>query len=100
MNVRWIENVRARFVGVYGEKRGEAVCNVVVPAVMGDFRKTVLAAEPGALVTEQYRTDDRKTDVVLSGRHERRGGRDVCVIARLEVGGVPVSLGADELVLP
>ena len=99
MNVQWIENVRGRFIGVYGEKRGAEVCNVVVPAVMGDFRRTVLAAEPGAPVTEQYRTDDRKTDVTVSGAHEVRGGRGVCVVRSVAVGGVPVPLGAEELIL-
>lgn len=100
MDIRWIENIRKQFVLVYGEKRGETVCNVVIPAVMGDFRKTVLAAEPARTVTEQYRTDDRKTDVTVTGRRQVRDGKDVCVIERIEVGGTPVPLGEDALVLP
>ena len=99
MNTLWIENVRAQFVRVYGKERGEKVCGVVIPAVMGDFRKTVLKAKPGAVVTEQYRTDDRKTDITVTGRRETRGGREVCVIEKLEVGGAPVSLGAEALTL-
>ncbi len=92
MDMKWIEVARARFIAVYGEKRGAAVCDVVMPAVTGDFRKTVLAAAPGARVTEQYRTDDKKTDVTLAGRRETRNGADVCVVERLEIGGVPVDL--------
>ena len=99
MNTMWIESARARFTQVYGQKRGTAVCNVVMPAVMGDFRKTVLKAEPGAAVTEQYRTDDRKTDVTLTGHKELRDGREVCVVERIGIGGEPVRLGEDALVL-
>lgn len=99
MDIRWIENVRAQFVRVYGEKRGAAVCNVVIPSVMGDFRKMLMASEPGKTVSEQYRTDDRKTDISVTGHKEIRGGRGVCVIERFEVGGIPISLGSDTLVL-
>lgn len=99
MDIRWIENVRAQFIRVYGKARGEKVCNVVIPAVMGDFRKTVLASEPGVPVTEQYRTDDRKTDVTVTGRRLTRAGREVCAIERIEVGGKPVPLGTDALIL-
>ena len=99
VNTKWIENVRARFVAVYGEKRGAAVCNVVIPAVMGDFRKTALAAEPGRTVTEQYRTDDKKTDVTVMGRRENRHGTDVCVVERIEIGGLPLDLGGGEIVM-
>ena len=98
-DVRWIENVRAQFVRVYGEKRGAAVCGVVIPAVMGDFRRMLLAAEPGKTISEQYRTDDRKTDVTVTGHREERGGQPVCVIERIGIGGTPVDLGADTLVL-
>lgn len=99
MNTKWIENARARFITVYGEKRGASVCDVVVPAVMGDFRKTVLAAERSRTVTEQYRTDDSKTDVTVTGHKEVRNDREVCVITRMEIGGRPLDLGAAELVL-
>lgn len=99
MNTKWIEGVRARFVQVYGKKRGMAVCNVVIPAVMGDFRKSLLAAQPGISVSEQYRTDDRKTDVTLTGHKELRSGHEVGVIEKIEIGGVPVSLGSSELVV-
>ena len=99
MNTLWIENARAQFVRVYGQKRGLAVCNVVMPAVMGDFRKTVLNAEPGAAVTEQYRTDDRKTDVRLTGHKELRNGREACVVEKIEIGDIPVCMGEEYLIL-
>lgn len=98
MNAGWIGSVQALFVRVYGEGRGTAVCNVVIPAVLGDFRKTALRAEPGRRITEQYRTDDRRTDVTVTGRRESRNGADACVVERITVGGLPADLGG-ELVL-
>lgn len=95
MNVQWIENARAEFVRIYGPKRGPAVCGAVMPGVTGDFRRTVLAAEEGRVLRERYRIDDMRADVVMTGH--RRG--DVCVVTGIEIGGVPVGLGAEELVL-
>ena len=95
MDLLWIGNVRTAFVRVYGENKGISVCNVVIPAVMGDFRRTVLAAAPGEAVTETYRTDDRKTDVTITGYKQA----DVCVIQKIEIGGNPVDLGSGPLIL-
>jgi len=93
MNVKWIENARAAFVRVYGEKRGAAVCAAVIPGVMGDFRKMLLRAENGASVRELYRTDDLRTDIALEGRRDG----DALYITRLTVGGEAIDLGGDEL---
>ena len=95
MDLRWIENVRRQFVRVYGEKKGFSVCNVVIPAVMGDFRKTVLAAASGEAITETYRTDDRKTDVTVTG-YKQEGA---CIVQKIEIGGVSVDLGNSPLIL-
>lgn len=95
MNIQWIENARAAFVRIYGPKRGPAVCNAVMPGVMGDFRKTVLAAEERRAVREEYRVDDMRADVVMTGC--RRAG--ACVVTRIEVCGEAIDLGAKELVL-
>ena len=99
MNTKWIENARARFIAVYGEKRGAEVCNVVVPAVMGDFRKTVLASAGAGPITETYRTDDKKTYVTVTGHRETRTGAGVCVVTGIRIGGEPIDLGAAEIVL-
>ena len=97
MNILWIQNVREAFSRVYGDKRGAAVSNVVIPAVMGDFRRTVLAAEDHISVRETYRTDDRKTSVTITGHREAGATGKVCVIDRIEVGGQAVPLGGGKL---
>lgn len=96
MDLTWIGNARKAFAAVYGEKRGAAVCNAVIPGVMGDFRKMLLRAGEGETVRETYRTDDRKTDVRLEGRREG----DRLFLTGLSVGGRAVDLGGPELKLP
>lgn len=93
MDIRWIENARAAFVRIYGEKRGAAVCNAVIPGVLGDFRKMLAKAAEGAAVTETYRIDDLRADVFLAGY---RAG-DALYLTRLLVGGETVDLGGEDL---
>lgn len=95
MNTQWIDNARAAFQAVYGDKKGAKVCAAVIPGVMEDFRKMLTRAADGAPVAEDYRTDDLKTDIHIEGR---RAG-DKLYITRLTVGGAPVGLGAEELAI-
>ncbi len=73
VNLTWIQAARAAFAAVYGEKKGLAVCNAVIPGVMGDFRKMLERAAPGETVRETYRLDDKKGDIALTGRREEAG---------------------------
>ena len=100
MDIQWIALAQAAFARVYGARRAPKVCAAVMPGVMGDFRKTVLAAPEGMTVREEYRTDDRRTEIRLAGRRETRAGRAACVVTHMEIGGVAIALGAaGELVL-
>ena len=100
MNTLWIENARRAFAAVYGEKKGSTVCDVVIPSVLRDFRSMLARAEPGVLVTEDYRTDDKRTEVHLEGRREPAGAQQAPVVTRLTVGGGEVDLGSAPLRLP
>ena len=91
MSPAWIGNVRAAFAAVYGEAKGRAVCDAVIPGVLGDFRGMLDRAEPGAVVRETYRLDDKRGDVCVEGRRTAEGRR----LTKLAVAGVPVDLGAD-----
>ena len=91
MNPAWIQKARAAFVALYGDKRGRAVCDAVIPGVLGDFRSMLDRAEPGAAVREDYRLDDRKGDICLEGRRTAEGR----FLTKLAVAGIPVDLGAD-----
>lgn len=91
MNLTWIQNARAAFAAVYGEKKSRAVCDAVIPGVLGDFRRMLDRAKPGAPVRETYRLDDKKGDICLEGRRTAEGRR----LTKLTVAGIPVDLGAD-----
>ena len=95
MNLAWIGNARAAFAAVYGEEKGRAVCDTVLPGVLGDFRGMLDRAEPGASVRETYRLDDRKGDITLEGRRTADGRR----LTKLTVAGVPVDFGADGVLI-
>ena len=96
MNTKWILSVRALFTSVYGAGKGAKVCDVVIPAVMGDFRKTALAAPLGETVTERYRTDDSRTDITITGCHQ---AENTVSVTGIRVGGTPADLGPDPLIL-
>ena len=91
MNLAWIGNARAAFRAMYGEKRGDAVCGAVIPGVMADFRKVLQAAPAGTTAAETYRLDDKRGDVILTGRRENG---DLFLTA-LTVGGRSVDLGGE-----
>ena len=93
VNLAWIGNVRAAFAAVYGEARGRAVCDAVIPGVLGDFRAMLDRAEPGAAVRETYRLDDKKGDICLEGLRTADGR----LLTKLTVAGLPVDLGADSV---
>lgn len=95
MNLQWIEEVRRAFGTLYGEKKGTEVCNAVIPGIIGDFRKTVLASADGGEVQEEYITEDRRAVIHMTG-HARDSA---CVITHLTVNGHEVSLGGKELAL-
>ena len=91
VNPAWIQTVRAAFAAVYGEAKGRAVCDAVIPGVLGDFRGMLDRAEPGAAVREAYRLDDNRGDLRLEGRRTADGR----LLTKLTVAGVPVDLGTD-----
>ncbi|MBR2717097.1 MAG: hypothetical protein IKD79_05110 [Oscillospiraceae bacterium] len=95
MDIRWIQNARAVFVRLYGEKRGLRVCDAVLPGVTADFRRMLAAAGTHVPVRETYRTDDGRTELRLEGLRTDAGP----VLTRLTIGGAAVELGDKELPL-
>ena len=91
MNPAWIARARAAFAAVYGEKKGRAVCDAVIPGVLADFRGMLDRAGAGETVRETYRLDDKKGDICLEGRRTAEGR----FLTKLTVAGRPVDLGAD-----
>ena len=91
VNLNWIQNARRVFAALYGEEKGLAVCNAVIPGIMGDFRKVLQKAGADVTVSETYRLDDKRGDIRLLGR---RAGEDL-YLEGLSVAGIPVDLGGE-----
>ena len=62
MDISQLENA---LQAVYGRQEGPAVCRRILPGLLADFRKMLLSARPGAIVTEDYRLEDGKATITL-----------------------------------
>ena len=53
----------------YGPEKGLKVYMTVMPGILADFEK-MLSARPGERLLEEYRLEDRRGTVIVSGRKE------------------------------
>ena len=61
------ERIAAAFEEVYGPGIGRQKCFTVLPGVLADFHKMTAAAAPGRRVREEYRLDDGRGVLILTG---------------------------------
>lgn len=61
------DTIAAAFEKVYGPKVGRQKCFTVLPGVLADFQKMTAAAAPGHRVREEYRLDDGRGILILTG---------------------------------
>ena len=88
---------RRAFRKLYGDPRGDAVCDTVLPGVMADFRRALSRGPEGRPIREVYRLDDGRGEVIIDGCRE--GG--AVVIHSLHVAGHPVDFGpGGRVILP
>ena len=59
------DSLTSRLIGIYGQKEGVRSSSVVVPAILRDFSGMIDKAGVGDRVSETYRTEDRKAEIVL-----------------------------------
>ena len=52
----------------YGEQEGHRVYQTIMPGILGDFLRMVMAARIGEVVREAYRLEDGKGAIRLSCR--------------------------------
>ena len=60
---RLIQELDAR----YGAGSGAKICMTVLPGILADFQKMLTSAAPGKTMREEYRLDDGKGSILLSG---------------------------------
>ena len=99
MNASWLKSAQAAFSQIYPGGKALEICTAVMPGIIGDFRATVLRSEDGAAVSEEYRTEDSRAAVTLTGHRETRAGKPVCVVTAMDINGAAIDLGSGGLVL-
>lgn len=54
-----------RLISIYGDKDGVRSSSVLVPAILQDFSGMIDKADIGESVSEIYRTEDGKAEIIL-----------------------------------
>ena len=99
MDVNWLGSAQAAFAKIYPGGKALEICTAVMPGIIGDFRATVLRAADGATVSEEYRTEDGRAAVTLTGHRDTRAGKAVCVVTAMDINGAAIDLGSGGLIL-
>mgnify|MGYP002624059976 CR=1 FL=1 len=61
----------------YGYEKGMQVFMTVMPGIMADFRKMLAASPVGMPVMEEYKLEDGKAVITLSGRRLSNGAQEI-----------------------
>ena len=66
------EEIIGRFRTWYGEQEGMKVYLTVMPGIMADFDR-MLGNRPGELISEEYKLEDGKGSLILTGMKKPDG---------------------------
>ncbi len=69
--------VIGRLNRIYGADKGFRIYAVVMPGILKDFRRMLEAAAPGETVREEYRLEDGKAAIFLTGRRNTSGEAEI-----------------------
>lgn len=62
---------------IYGIEEGIRMAGTVVPGILNDFRKMLSEGTPGKPVREEYRLEDGRARVYLSGEKKKNGAYEI-----------------------
>ena len=62
---------------LYGTGNGTRICMTILPGILGDFQKMLAASAPDSPVREEYRLEDGKGTLILTGMRKASGQTDV-----------------------
>jgi len=62
---------------LYGTGNGAKICMTILPGILADFQKMLAASAPGSKVREEYRLDDGKATLLLTGTRNLSGKTDM-----------------------
>ena len=76
-----VKAVMAKLEEWYGPGNGFKVYTTVMPGILRDF-EGMLGSHPGSRVTEEYRLEDGKGTLILTGRQLKNGNRQLEISCR------------------
>lgn len=65
--------------GIYGMGRGMEVYTNIMPGILADFEKMVKKSATGARISEQYRTEDGRAVLTVTGSKRKNGITDMSI---------------------
>ena len=68
-----------RLDGIYGKGRGMEVYTNIMPGILADFEKRVKNTKAGEKITEQYRTEDKRAVLTVTGSKTGNGTLDMSI---------------------
>ena len=63
---------------IYGPGKGKEIFMTIMPGIIADFDR-MLSATKGSLVTEEYRIEDGKGTLYVTGKRSANGQTDIDV---------------------
>ena len=67
------ENLIQKLNALYGEGSGMKVYTTIMPGILSDFQKMLVSSAIGETVTEEYRLEDGKGIIALTGKRDASG---------------------------
>ena len=62
---------------MYGKRNGAKVLMTILPGTLTDFQKMLAATAPGKTISEEYRLEDGKGTLTLSGFRTASGSVEI-----------------------
>lgn len=60
-------------IDIYGPAEGMRAAAVMLPGIRSDFTAMLRSAAKGSRVSEEYKTEDLRARIVLTGRRDQKG---------------------------
>ncbi|MCR5735005.1 MAG: hypothetical protein K6G22_10400 [Lachnospiraceae bacterium] len=68
-----------RLDGIYGKGRGMEVYMNIMPGILADFEKMVKTSKAGQRIAEQYRSEDGRAELTVTGARNGNGTLDMSI---------------------
>lgn len=90
MYFTWQQQFTLLLTKYYVPAEAARASSVLLPAILGDFRKMLSAAPIGKELEEFYNTEDGKTSITVRGKKMKIGKKSALLVTDLLVADFPV----------